>query len=246
MKLKKLFSAKKSLAAGLLAVSITSFSFFSCASTELSVPVPGQGAVKTRNIYAEYFILADSYYKLEDYKKASEYYELAMKKKEQYWAAYYKLAKCYIFTSEWDNALPMYKTILERDPENASLKASLAYIYSMQGDFKHSIAIYEELLEAQPKNQEYLENYLAVMAADEKKFEKIYVGKFTEAYDILKTEYPENKNLKTFEDKYKELMKIKEEETEAETEGEGDESPEDSEPETDAPELPSKTPDSKS
>lgn len=223
MKLKKLFSAKKYLAAGFLAAGL-SISLFSCASTELSVPVPGQGQVKTRNIYAEYYILGDSYYKLEDYKKAAEYYELAMKKKEQYWAAYYKLAKCYVFTSDWDKALPMYKKILERDPENASLKASLAYIYSMQGDFKHSVLIYEELLEAQPDNQEYLENYLAVLAADTKKFEKKHAVKFTATYETLKTEYPENKNLKTFEDKYKKLMNIVEEESQEEGEGETSES----------------------
>ncbi len=207
-------------AAGLL---VASFLFYSCASNDLSVPVPGQGSVKTRNIYVEYYMLGDAYFKLEDYKKAADYYELAMRKKDQYWAAYYKLAKCYVFSSDWTNALPMYKRILERDPENASIKAGIAYIYSMQGDFKHSISIYEELLEAQPKNQEYLENYLAVMAADEKKFEKNYAEKFTEAYDILKTEYPENKNLKTFEDKYKELMKIKEDAEKASENKEGDE-----------------------
>lgn len=220
MKLKKLYSAKKYLAAGLLAAGLA-VPFFSCASTELSVPVPGQGAVKTRNIYAEYYTLGESYYKLEDYKKAAEYYELAMKKKEQYWAAYYKLAKCYVFISEWDKALPMYKKILARDAENASLKASLAYIYSMKGDFKNSVIIYEELLQAQPNNQEYLENYLAVLAADTKKFEKKHAVKFTAAYETLKTEYPENKNLKTFEDKYKELMNIVEEESQ---EGENQES----------------------
>ena len=146
-----------------------------------------------------------------------------MKKKEQYWAAYYKLAKCYVFTSDWDNALPMYKKILERDSENASLKASLAYIYSMQGNFKHSIAVYEELLQAQPHSQEYLENYLAVLIADNKKFEKKNAVKFTTAYDTLKTEYPENKNLQTFEDKYKELMNIVAEESEEGESEEGDE-----------------------
>ena len=209
MKLKKLFSAKNSLAV----ISITAALIFtSCVSNNLSVPVPGQGAVKTRNIYVEYYILGDSYFKLEDYKKAAEYYELAMRKKEQYWAAYYKLAKCYVFSSDWANALPMYKKILERDPENASIKAGIAYIYSMQGDFKNSVSVYEELLEAQPTNQEYLENYLAVMAADEKKFEKSYSDKFMKTYETLKNEYPENKNLTTFENKYKELMKIKEEE----------------------------------
>ena len=143
-----------------------------------------------------------------------------MRKKEQYWAAYYKLAKCYVFTSDWNNALPMYKKILERDPENASLKASLAYIYSMKGEFQNSIQIYEELLLQQPHNQDYLENYLAVMAADDKKFEKKHAEKFTQAYETLKEEYPENKNLKTFEDKYKELMKIKDEEPETSEETE--------------------------
>ena len=218
MKLKRLFLAKKS--AGLFALAFLSILFFSCESTELSVPVPGQGPVKTRNIYTEYYILGDAYFKLEDYKKAAENYELAMKKKDQYWAAYYKLAKCYVFTSEWDKAQPMYVKILERDPENASLKASLAYIYSMQGDLKKSINVYEELLEAQPNNQEYLENYLAVLAADNKKFEKKYAVKFMQAYETLKTEYPENKNLKTFEDKYKELMNIVDEEEEENEESE--------------------------
>ena len=213
MKLKKSFLAKFSALA--LTVLLTS-----CASTNLSVPVPGQGAIKTRNIYAEYYTLGESYFKLEDYKKAAEYYELAMRKKEQYWAAYYKLAKCYVFTSDWNNALPMYKKILERDPENASLKASLAYIYSMKGEFSNSIQTYEELLLQQPHNQDYLENYLAVMAADDKKFEKKHAEKFTQAYETLKEEYPENKNLKTFEDKYKELMKIKDEEPETSEETE--------------------------
>ena len=216
MKLKKSFLAKFSALA--LTVLLTS-----CASTNLSVPVPGQGAIKTRNIYAEYYTLGESYFKLEDYKKAAEYYELAMRKKEQYWAAYYKLAKCYVFTSDWNNALPMYKKILERDPENASLKASLAYIYSMKGEFQNSIQIYEELLLQQSHNQDYLENYLAVMAADDKKFEKKHAEKFTQAYETLKEEYPENKNLKTFEDKYKELMKIKDEEPETSEETESTE-----------------------
>ena len=208
MKLKKSFWAK--------ALALTVFILTSCETTNLTVPVPGQGEVKTRNIYAEYYTLGESYYKLEDYKKAAEYYELAMRKKEQYWAAYYKLAKCYVFTSEWDKAQPMYKKILERDPDNSSIKASLAYIYSMKGDFKHSVEIYEELLQAQLNNQQYLENYLAVLAADNKKFEKKNAAKFMTAYETLQTEYPENANLKTFEDKYKELMNIVEEESEGE------------------------------
>ena len=230
MKLKKSFLVKKSFAAAKRAAIFLALSnlFFSCATNSVSVPVPGQNAKKTNNIYTEYYNLGETFFKLEDYKKAAEYYELAMRKKDQYWAAYYKLAKCYVFSSDWNNALPMYKKILERDPENQSLKANLAYIYSMRGDFNNSVLIYEELLKEQPDNQEFLENYLALLIADNKKFEKKNAQKFTAAYESLKESYPENKNLKTFEDKYKELMNIEDEEEEGEEEEstEGDESTE--------------------
>ena len=205
MKLKRSFWAKSALLSAVILLA-------SCASNPV-VPVPGQKEVQKRNIYVEYYNLGESYFKLENYSKAAEYYELALNKKDQYWAAYYKLGKCYVYSSNWNSALPVYKNILKRDPENSSIKASLAYIYSMQGDFTNSISIYEDLILQQPDNQEFLENYLAVLIADNKKFEKKNAAKFTAAYENLKTLYPENKNLNTFEDKYKELMKIKEEES---------------------------------
>ena len=210
MKLKKSFSAKV-----ILLFSIMIFS--SCTSAKLSVPVPGQGSAKIRNIYVEYYNLGESYYKLEDYSKAAEYYELAMRKKEQYWASYYKLAKCYVFNSDWNSALPMYKKILSRDPENSSLKASVAYIYSMQGNFKLSKKIYEELLSVNPKNSDYIENYLAVLLSNEKSFKKNSES-FTQYFDVLKTEFPDNKNIRIFEEKYNTLMEIDLEETDSDTE----------------------------
>lgn len=217
MKLRKSFWAKILPAACVLLIT-------SCATKTLTVPVPGQGEVKVSNIYAEYYMLGDSYFKLEEYKKASEYYELAMRKKDQYWASYYKLAKCYVYISDWNSALPMYKTILERDPENASLKASIAYIYTMQGDFKKAVKIYEALIQEPPKNQDYLENYLALLLADNKKFEKKNAKKFIETYETLKTEYPENKNLEKFDDEYKKIMKIEDlEDEETEEDSESDE-----------------------
>ena len=178
----------------------------SCATmSSITVPVPGQDSAKIRNVYVEYYNLAESYYKLEDYNKAAEYYELAMKKKEQYWAAYYKLAKCYVLKSDWNNALPMYKTMLERDSENGSLKASLAYIYSMQGNYDKSKELYEELLEAQPENQLFIENYLAVLLSNEKEFKNTQ-DLFSKYLDILKTDFPENKNISLFEEKSKVLI----------------------------------------
>ena len=57
MKLKKLFSAKKSVCT--IIAGFSALFFFSCTSVNLSVPVPGQGAAKTRNIYAEYYNLGE-------------------------------------------------------------------------------------------------------------------------------------------------------------------------------------------
>ena len=62
-------------------------------------------------------------------------------------------------------------------------------------------------------------NYIGTVLSIEKK----HAEKFMTAYDTLKTEYPENKNLQTFEDKYKELMNIVDEEEEESEEGEEDE-----------------------
>ena len=59
MKLKKSFWAKT--------LALTFLIFTSCESTELSVPVPGQGEAKKNNIYVEYYNLGETYYKLEDY-----------------------------------------------------------------------------------------------------------------------------------------------------------------------------------
>ena len=242
MKLKRLFLVKTKK--GIIPLALC-FILISCTSNNLTVPVPGQSGAKLRNIYVEYYNLGESYYKLEDYKKAAEYYELAMRKKDQYWASYYKLAKCYVFTSEWNNALPMYKKILQRDGANDSIKASIAYIYSMQGNYKQAKKLYQELIDSQPTNQDYLENYIAILIADEKRFKK-NSELYLQLYEKLKTEYPENKNLTTFDEKYKTLMEIEDEGTEesededvedenedGETEGEGEKSSPDSSPSTD-------------
>lgn len=176
--------------------------FFSCAS--IPTPVPGQEYAKVQNIYAEYINIGDTYFKLEDYSNASEYYQKAMYSKKIYWTAFYKLAKCYSYLSKWDDALPMYKTMLKRDPKNASIKASIAYIYSMQGNYKNAKESYKLLVEEQPENLQFLENYIAVILADEKNFkndEELYIS----LMEILKTDFADSKNIEKFEESYKKL-----------------------------------------
>ena len=74
MKLKKSFLVRKTSAAGNKAAIFLALSslFFSCVTNNIAVPVPGQNAKKTNNIYAEYYTIGDTYFKLEDYKKAAE------------------------------------------------------------------------------------------------------------------------------------------------------------------------------
>ncbi|MCF0126477.1 MAG: tetratricopeptide repeat protein [Clostridia bacterium] len=166
--------------------------------------MPGQNAVVISNIYVEYSNIGDTYYKLEDFTNAAKYYEMSMQNRKLYWSSYYKLAKCYALTSEWSKALPMYKKILKRDPENTSIKASLAYIYLMQGELKEAETLLQELLETDPNNEKYIENYLALLTADEEyyKNKKDDVSKYLV---LLKENYSENKNIEIFENSIKKL-----------------------------------------
>ena len=184
MKLKKLFSAKKTYCRIFAVLSL--LLFFSCTSASLSVPVPGQGAAKTRNIYAEYYNLGDSYFKLE---------------------SYYKLAKCYVYQSKWGDAQTAYETMLKRDPENTTIQSSVAYIYAMNGNIDKSLEIYKDLIEKIPESPEVLENYICVLLADEQKDEASI------QYDILKEKFPESKRLEELGKQFESAQAPEESET---------------------------------
>ncbi|MBR4180296.1 MAG: tetratricopeptide repeat protein [Treponema sp.] len=133
--------------------------------------------------------LADAYYELEKYDKAVSYYKAAMENKDIYWTAYYKLARCYVYQSKWDTAQTSYETLLKRDPKNNSLKSSLAYIYAMNGNVEKSTVMYKELIESNPDQSEYLENYICLLLAQDKKDEA------KTQFDILAEKYPASKKI---------------------------------------------------
>lgn len=162
------------------------------------VPIPGESAVIIENLYVEYSNIADTYFKLEDYKNAIKYYTLSMENKNLYWQSYYKMAKCYALLSDWNNALTMYEKLLERDKDNNTLKASLAYIYSMQGDVKKALALYDELLALESENEKYLENTLAILLSSKETYNE-NVDRVNELYTKIEKNFENNKNLKTFE-----------------------------------------------
>ena len=185
------------------------FLILSCVSKP--IPIPGESKILIENIYFEYLNIADKYFELEDYNNAAKYYKLAMENKNLYWQSYYKLAKTYALLSDWKNALPMFEKLLERDKDNHSIKASLAYIYSMQGDTKKAIEIYKKLLEEDSLNEKYLENYLAVLLSSKDSFVEKQED-IEKIYEQIETNFPNNTNLKIFDNtKTKYLEEIKSE-----------------------------------
>lgn len=211
------FSCKKSMKKNELffkscIFSILFFNIFlilSCVSKP--IPIPGESKILIENIYFEYLNIADKYFELEDYNNAAKYYKLAMENKNLYWQSYYKLAKTYALLSDWKNALPMFEKLLERDKDNHSIKASLAYIYSMQGDTKKAIEIYKKLLEEDSLNEKYLENYLAVLLSSKDSFLENQ-EEIEKIYEQIETNFPNNTNLKIFDNtKTKYLEEIKSE-----------------------------------
>lgn len=195
MKLKKLFLANAIL-----------ILFISCSSNK-ALPIPGQSDIAITNIYAEYLNIADIYFDLEKYDKATTYYKAAMSNQDIYWTAYYKLAKCYAVQSKWEEAEKSYEDILKRDPENNTIKSSIAYIYAMNGNTDKALSVYEKLIQENPDEVSYLENYISILITAEKTDEaKNY-------YNQLIEKFPENKNNENFT-KY--FDSIKTEETEPE------------------------------
>lgn len=187
----------------LLFVFIPFFFLSGCNSTTFLIP--GQKKAVINNLYAEYFNIGNAYFDLEKYDNAIVYYKKVLESSELYNAAYYKIGQCYVYKSDWANALPIYEDLLFADPENGSLKASVAYIYSMQGQFESALSIYEDLLNEQPNNEKYLENYLAIILSERNIFLENEKA-FEEAFNQLKTNFPNNKNIKSFQERYESYL----------------------------------------
>ena len=207
MKLKRLYWAR----AGIKAIVCIVFCLFtiSCSSNKIAFPIPGQSESANKNIYIEYLSIADIYFDLEKYDKAETYYKAAMTNKDIYWTAYYKLARCYVYQSKWADAQSVYEEILKRDPDNSALKSNMAYIYAMNGNTNQSCLLYEQLINDYPEQSEYLENYICVLLAAEKKEEA------EASYIKLRENFPDSKRIQEFDPQF-----VKEEETPAEEESE--------------------------
>ena len=200
MKLKRLYWARVVVKA-IFCIALSLFTI-SCSSNKIAFPIPGQSESANKNIYIEYLNIADIYFELEKYDKAETYYKAAMSNKDIYWTAYYKLARCYVYQSKWADAQSVYEELLKRDSDNSVLKSNMAYIYAMNGNTNQSCELYEQLINDYSEQSEYLENYICVLLAAEKKEEAEL------SYIKLKELFPESKRIQEFEPQF-----VKEEET---------------------------------
>lgn len=166
--------------------------FFSgCQST---LTVPGEKAVQKKNVYSEYYIIAEEYIKLNNYSKAIEYYKLAMGDKSLKDAAYYKMGRTYSLNGEHDKALDVFNKLLKKDPDNINLKSSVAYLTAMKGESKKAAVLYKNLVLENPDNSDILVNYISILIQI-KDFETASIN-----LEFLKTKFPDVKQIKSLTD----------------------------------------------
>ncbi|MCR5612473.1 tetratricopeptide repeat protein [Treponema sp.] len=170
------------------------FIFFSC--TTNTVFVPGEKQVKTKNLYAEYYNLAEEYVKLKNYSKAIEFYKTAMNDKSLHDAAYYKVGRCYALDKQYSKAREVFENILKKDPENLALRSSVAYLYAMSGDTKKACLLYKNLVLEKPDDKDLLVNYTSVLMAA-KDFEAAKLN-----LDFLEKKFPDAGELKSLKEAY--------------------------------------------
>jgi tetratricopeptide (TPR) repeat protein len=155
-----------------------------CFSGCLTGILPGENAKILRNLAGEYFSIAGAYANIGRYENALTYYQLAMRDKNYYTASFYESARMYAFLSRWAEAAKVYETLLKNDPKNKDMASSLAYVKAMSGDLAGAETLYNNLLQDHFYDEALHDNYIRVLAAQEKKKEAL------EAFETYKEFFP--------------------------------------------------------
>lgn len=173
------------------------FLFSSCLSLSDTAIVPGEEEIVKHNISSEYFTIASSYRDAKNYKKAVEYYEMAMSDDSLKDSCEYEIGMCLVRQKEWNKAVPYFERLLEKDPENLSLQSSLVYIEAMRGNLVKAENSYRDLAEKYPKDERLAKNYILVLWAEKKEKEAV------EELKKFEKNFPKSENLKTLKEKIK-------------------------------------------
>lgn len=172
---------------------------FSSCQSQNNITVPGEKQLILKNIYSEYFSIAESYMDLKKYDKAIIYYKKAMQNKSLKNAVDYKLARCYALNKNYSESQKIFEELLKKDPENKDLKLSLAYVLAMKGEVQKSLDLYLELETLFPDDSTIIENQISLYLFKED------LENSKQKVSLLKEKFTDNKNIASFEEKIKQL-----------------------------------------
>lgn len=113
-----------------------------------------------KEMYTEYYAIAEQYNANKNYGKALEYYNKAKGRAEFTNISTYKMAVIYAQTGDYESSAGLFQDLLEKDPHNSSLLASLAYVYAKKGSYDESIALYEQILLLYPYDVSSIKNLI--------------------------------------------------------------------------------------
>lgn len=99
-----------------------------------------------KEVYSEYYTLAEQYYTARNYAKALDFYTRAKGNSELENMCDYKIATTYVQMGDYTSSAQLFSLLLQKDPDNASIMSSLAYVYGKNGSYDKAILLYETIL----------------------------------------------------------------------------------------------------
>lgn len=125
--------------------------------------VPFENENFEKNIFSEYFNIANCYFDLKKYDKAISYYKKASYDESLYSNAVYQIMLSYVELSDWNLAEKYCKDLLDiSENDNTNIKSFYAYILSNNGKYKQAMAVYEEIT-AHGASKADLKNYINLL-----------------------------------------------------------------------------------
>lgn len=145
----------------LVALSLLSVSFFSCASSALAIPFEEEARQNNAAVLAY-----QEGQRLEGegkYQKAVESYTEALTYPKIRDAALYKIGRLSTLSEDWDRADEAFSELLKDDPDNTAVRQSLAYVYCQSGREDEGLEAYRELHEEKPHDEKIFQGYIKAL-----------------------------------------------------------------------------------
>lgn len=102
--------------------------------------------------FIEYFKKANEYYNKQDYKKAIETYNKAIKNGYDQISSIQNIALCYIKLKQYNKSIPLLKITASKKP-TGNYFFNLAYAYTMIKKFKKALVYFNTAWSLTPENK---------------------------------------------------------------------------------------------